>query len=122
MLALVAIRLSVVASQRPGEAPAGPVRLAPYLKEAGDDAEATELYLWGGDLAGALHSTIAFVEVAVRNSLDAQLAEWNAEQVGEPGRYWALRGCSAPVLYELIGAKRLKFAQESAEKESHRSP
>ena len=115
--------LSAVNGQRPIEALAGLVRLAPYLREAGDDeAKAAELYLWAGDLAGALHSTIAFVEVAVRNSLDAQLAEWNTEQVGELGRYWALRGCSAPVLYELIGAKRIKFAQESAEKEAHRRP
>ncbi len=91
--------LSVVNGQRPIEALAGPVRLAPYLTNAGgDEAKAAELYLWAGDLAGALHSTIAFVEVAVRNSLDAQLAEWNAEQVGEPGRNWALRDCSTPTL------------------------
>lgn len=115
--------LSVVNRQRPIGVLAGPVRLAPYLKVAGgDDAKATELYLWAGDLAGALHSAIAFVEVAVRNSLDAQLAKWNAEQVGESGRHWAFHGCSAPVLYELMGAKRLKFSQESAEKEARRRP
>lgn len=110
-------------SQRPIEALAGPVRLAPYLAVAGGDmSKATELYLWAVNLAGALHSTIALVEVAVRNALDAQLAEWNAAQVGQRGRHWALHGCAAPLLYELIGPKRLRFARESAEKEAHRRP
>lgn len=67
--------VAVVTSQRLVEAPAGPVRLASHLKEAGgDDTKATELYLWAGDLAGALHSRVAIVEVVVGNALDAQLA------------------------------------------------
>lgn len=50
---------------------AGSARLAPYLQEAdGDDERACELYLWVTDLAGALFSTIAFVEVGLRNSMD----------------------------------------------------
>lgn len=115
--------LVFVSGQHAIEALAGPVRLAPYLKEAGGDgARAAELYLWAGDLAGALHSTIAIVEVAVRNALDAPLAEWNTAQVGSIGRDWALRGCTAPLLYDLMGPKRLKFARESAEKEAHRRP
>lgn len=115
--------LGAVSSQRPIEALAGSVRLAPYLKEAdGDYAKATDLYLWAGDLAGALHSMIAFVEVAVRNALDDQLAKWNWAQVGQHGREWALRDRTAPMLYELMGPKRLKFARESAEKEAHRRP
>ncbi|MCH4249578.1 MAG: hypothetical protein LKF88_01695 [Microbacteriaceae bacterium] len=112
-----------MASQRPIETLAGAMRLAPYLKEAGgDDAKAADLYLWAADLAGALHFMIAFAEVAVRNALDVQLAEWNRTQVGQRGRDGALRDCTAPLLYELTSPKRLKFARESAEKEARRRP
>lgn len=60
---------------------AGSARLAPYLQEAdGDDERACELYLWVTDLAGALFSTIAFVEVGLRNSMDRKLRVWNDKQ------------------------------------------
>ena len=60
---------------------AGSARLAPYLQEAdGDDERACELYLWVTDLAGALFSTIAFVEVGLRNSMDRKLRVWNDQQ------------------------------------------
>lgn len=115
--------LWVMASQRAVQALAGPARLTPYAEAAsGDISKATDLYIWAGHLAGALHSTISFVEVAVRNSLNAQLIEWNAAQPGPYGRDWALTTRTAPLLYGLIGAKRLKFARESAEKESYRRP
>lgn len=117
------VTLSVVTSQRAIEILAGPARLAPYMVVVdGDVIKVTELYVWAGHLAGALHSTISFVEVAVRNSLDAQLVKWNAAQPGQYGQEWALRDCTAPLLYGLMGSKRLKFARESAEKESRRRP
>ena len=110
-------------SQRAIETLAGPVRLAPYLVAAqGDIAKASDLYLWAGHLSGALHSTISFVEIAVRNAIDAQLAQWNDAQPGQYGRDWALQDCTEPFLYDLIGPKRLKFARESAQKKSGRRP
>ena len=76
---------------------AGSARFAPYLREAhGDIDRARELYLWAADLAGALFSTIAFVEVGLRNAMDRKLRAWNDQQGIDYGEDWALRKGAAP--------------------------
>lgn len=98
---------------------AGSARFAPYLREAHGDLErARELYLWAADLAGALFSTIAFVEVGLRNSMDRKLRVWNDQQGDEYGEDWALRKGAAPLLYELITHKSLASAQNFASEQS----
>ena len=85
---------------------AGSARLAPYLQEAdGDDERACELYLWVTDLAGALFSTIAFVEVGLRNSMDRKLRVWNDKQGIDYGEEWALRKGAAPCCMILLRIK-----------------
>ena len=101
----------------------GSARLAPYLREAcGDVERARELYLWVADLAGALFSTIAFVEVGLRNSMDRKLQEWNAQQGPEYGREWALSKGAAPLLYDLVTHKSLVSAQSFASEQSRARP
>lgn len=110
-------------SQAPLEMMLGPARLAPYLDEAGGDKDkASDLYLWATDLAGALHPTIAFVEIAVRNAISRELVEWNPKQGPGYGPDWALPGGAATLLYDLVGAKKLRFAQSSAKEEANRRP
>ena len=91
---------------------AGSARFAPYLREAhGDIDRARELYLWAADLAGALFSTIAFVEVGLRNAMDRKLRAWNDQQGIDYGEDWALRKGAAPLLYDLVTHKSLAVAQ-----------
>lgn len=93
----------------------GSARLAPYLCEARGDVErARELYLWATDLAGALFSTIAFVEIGLRNAMDRKLREWNDRQGAEYNADWALGKGAAPLLSELITDKSLSRAQNFA--------
>lgn len=106
---------------------AGSARLAPYLREARGDVErARELYLWATDLAGALFSTIAFVEVGLRNAMDRKLREWNDLQGVEYNADWALGKGAAPLLNDLITDQSLssaqKFARERARQRSKRHP
>ena len=102
---------------------AGSARLAPYLQEAdGDDERACELYLWVTDLAGALFSTIAFVEVGLRNSMDRKLRVWNDQQGSEYGMDWALSKGAAPLLYDLVTHKSLVVAQNFAREQSRLRP
>ena len=102
---------------------AGSARLAPYLQEAdGDDERACELYLWVTDLAGALFSTIAFVEVGLRNSMDRKLRVWNDKQGIDYGEEWALRKGAAPLLYDLVTHKSLASAQNFASEQSRLRP
>lgn len=102
---------------------AGSARLAPYLQEAdGDDERACELYLWVTDLAGALFSTIAFVEVGLRNSMDRKLRVWNDQQGSEYGMDWALSKGAAPLLYDLVTHKSLVVAQSFAREQSRLRP
>lgn len=76
---------------------AGSARFAPYLREAhGDIYRARELYLWAADLAGALFSTIAFVEVGLRNAMDRKLRAWNDQQGMDYGEDWALLRAQPP--------------------------
>lgn len=102
---------------------AGLARFAPYLRETHGDVEhARELYLWAADLAGALFSTIAFVEVGLRNSMDRKLRAWNDQQGVDYGEDWALRKGAAPLLYELITHKSLASAQNFASEQSRLRP
>ena len=102
---------------------AGSARFAPYLREAhGDIDRARELYLWAADLAGALFSTIAFVEVGLRNAMDRRLRAWNDQQGIDYGEEWALRKGAAPLLYELVTHKSLASAQNSASEQSRLRP
>lgn len=99
----------------------GPARLAPYLEAADyDAAKAKNLYLWTTDLAGALHSTISFVEIAVRNAISEQLSIWNTQQGQDYNEDWALGGSTGPLLYEIVGPKALKNAQNNALREALR--
>lgn len=112
-----------MAGQASVQSLAGEPRLAPYLEAASGHAQrAADLYLWANELAGALHSTIAHVEIGVRNAISPRLGRWNAAQ-GEPhGADWALHGMAAPLLYELLGEKKLRFARDSASDEARRRP
>ena len=102
---------------------AGSARFAPYLREAhGDIDRARELYLWAADLAGALFSTIAFVEVGLRNAMDRRLRAWNDQQGIDYGEEWALRKGAAPLLYELVTHKSLASAQNFASEQSRLRP
>lgn len=100
---------------------AGTRRLAPYLGAvAGDLAKATDLYLWASELAGALHSTIAHVEIGVRNAISRKLSSWNSAQGVPYGPDWALQGMTAPLLYGVIGEKAITFARSRANEEASR--
>ena len=102
---------------------AGSARFAPYLREAhGDIDRARELYLWAADLAGALFSTIAFVEVGLRNAMDRKLRAWNDQQGMDYGEDWALRKGAAPLLYDLVTHKSLAVAQNFAREQSRLRP
>ena len=102
---------------------AGAARFAPYLREAhGDIDRARELYLWAADLAGALFSTIAFVEVGLRNSMDRKLRAWNDQQGPEYRMDWALGKGAAPLLYDLVTHKSLAVAQNFAREQSRLRP
>lgn len=102
---------------------AGSARFAPYLREAhGDIYRARELYLWAADLARALFSTIAFVEVGLRNAMDRKLRAWNDQQGIDYGEDWALRKGAAPLLYDLVTHKSLAVAQNFAREQSRLRP
>ena len=96
-----------------------PARLATYLCAAdGDLGRASDLYLWAGQLAGALHGQIAFVEIAVRNALDLQLTEWNARKGSTPD--WSTAGATVEPLYALLRRQladaRSRAAQEASDR------
>ncbi len=56
-------------------------RLAKYMAAADNDIlKALDLYLWNIDVAGAVLSTTAMVEVQLRNAINARLCSWNAAQ------------------------------------------
>lgn len=60
-------------------------RLEPYLAAAGSVAGALRLYRWNLELSGAIHESLGVVEVAMRNSIDAQLRMWNRERPAPAG-------------------------------------
>lgn len=109
-----------VASQSPLGQLLGPARLGPYLAAAGgDQSKALDLYLWGTQLAGALHAQISFVEIAVRNALDTQLAIWNT--AAGHGSEWSAPGATADPLYSLL-RKQLDEARARAGREATERP
>lgn len=58
-------------------------RFKTYLEEADQDPEkALALYQWNIEVAAAVTSTLAIVEVALRDTMDQQLREWNALKGG----------------------------------------
>lgn len=58
-------------------------RFQTYLAAANQDPEkALALYQWNIDVAAAVTSTLAIVEVALRDTIDQQLREWNTIQGG----------------------------------------
>lgn len=58
-----------------------PTRLAPYLAEAnGRTQDAIRLYQWNIEMSGAVYELLHFFEVALRNTMDAQIAGWNSTQ------------------------------------------
>ncbi|MDN5822482.1 MAG: Abi family protein [Leucobacter sp.] len=63
-----------------------PARFAPYLAETGSVAAAIKLYRWNIELSGAIHESLAIVEVALRNALDRQLQVWNQSRPAPAGQ------------------------------------
>lgn len=100
----------------------GKPRLAPYLEASGGDLlQAFELYTWSAEIGGAMHPILAFVEIAVRNSLDPVIGEWNAAQGGQHGRDWTRKNCAAQPLY-LIMKESLNAARGFAQRASDSRP
>lgn len=63
-----------------------PARFGPYLAEGGSVAAALRLYRWNIELSGAIHESLAIVEVALRNAMDARLQVWNQSRPPLPGQ------------------------------------
>lgn len=104
----------------------GEARHRAYVDAAGGSAQrAAELYEWSTKLAGAWHSHIGYIEVAVRNAIDRELAIWNASQTDDQGNPygpdWTVDGGAAPLLFRTI-EKPLNEARENARKEAQRRP
>lgn len=95
-------------------------RLEAYLRASGyNEQKALELYQWAMQLSGALHTQISYVEIAVRNSVDMALREWNRQH--SLSVYWSLENNADELLYSLIG-KPLREARKNAVQESLRRP
>ena len=60
-------------------------RFQTYLDAAHQEPEkALALYQWNIDAAAAVTSTLALVEVALRDTIDQQLRAWNMQVGGTP--------------------------------------
>lgn len=91
-------------------------RLSPYMDKASHVPDrAWDLYLWATQMSGALHAQMSFVELAVRNSLDRALSDWNAAQGG--AREWTLENAALEPLYSHLRGD-LNDARKRAKKES----
>lgn len=104
----------------------GTARHQAYIGVAGGDAHrAAELYEWSTKLAGAWHSHIGYIEVAVRNAIDRELTTWNASRTDDLGVLygpdWTSAGRADPLLYSTI-SRALDEARENARKEAQRRP
>lgn len=109
--------------QLPLEKLLGPARSAPYKHAAGGDpGRAGELYRWASELAGTFHSQLAYVEVAVRNAIDAQLVLWNAAQPPAYTGEWTAEGNTAPPLYAVLGSSLGKARSDAAKRAGDRHP
>jgi hypothetical protein len=107
-----------VASQRALRTLLSEARTARYLTAASGDLDrATDLYLWATELSGSLHAQISFVELAVRNAIDPQLASWNAQQHGGSA-LWTAHNATQQPLYNIL-AKDIREARRRAEKEAN---
>lgn len=96
-------------------------RAAKYYAAADHDQDrALDLYLWSTELSGALHAQLSFVELAVRNAMDTQLAVWNAAQPGGSSE-WATENAAQGILYTLMKTE-LKVARKNAHKDGSLRP
>lgn len=76
-------------------------RAESYLNHcSGNSASASALYLWGMDMAAALHEVLSMTEVAVRGAIDAQLQSF-AKSHGVTSGEWIKEKDSLPHLSEL---------------------
>lgn len=80
-------------------------RFDTYRRCASNDAEAFDLYCWNLQLTGAVFEMLGVVEIAVRNSIDRELRQWNAAQPQRSGEdpyneEWLKH--PAPPLYSLL--------------------
>jgi hypothetical protein len=84
-----------------------------------NEREALRLYGWNIELSGAVHESLHFFEVVLRNSMDEQLRSWNQSQVdpmtgNSHGRDWLTD--PSRLLERLVG-KNIRNAQRQS---SHR--
>jgi hypothetical protein len=55
-------------------------RLRPYLAASvGHPARALLLYGWNCEISGAFYESLHYLEIGLRNAMDAQLRRWTAE-------------------------------------------
>lgn len=94
-------------------------RLAPYLAEArGSVQDAIRLYQWNIEVSGAVYELLHFFEVALRNTMDAQISVWNSTQINKGtgqhhSRDWLLD--PSPLLRRLThNGKDIAQAQQRA--------
>ena len=76
-----------------------------------------QLCQWAARVAGALHSQLLFVEIAVRNAMDRELRGWNADRGSGPD--WTSPHVAADPLYSLLRAP-LTTARRRSQGETER--
>lgn len=118
--------ISVMATEDALQHLLGEARYQTYLDAAkGSHQGAAELYEWSVKVAGAWHSHISYVEVAIRNAIDQRLCAWNSAQPrangGLFGPNWTAEGEAAPLIYGIIG-ESLSDARSASRKEARRRP
>ncbi|MGL5929773.1 MAG: hypothetical protein ACRCY8_12625 [Dermatophilaceae bacterium] len=85
-----------------------PARLRHYLRAAdGDHSRAEALYQWNAEISGALQVALAHLEVALRNTIDAQLTRRH-QRLGRDG-HW-------------IFDEHFEFGRDRAGGKDHRRP
>ncbi len=92
-------------------------RLGPYLEATGGrERQALSLYQWNIRLSGSVYEALHVFEVCLRNSMDREIAAWNASQApdGErlDAREWLLR--PAPLLARLVRPSEIEKARARA--------
>lgn len=104
----------------------GDARLAPYLEAATQDLDtALALYRWNMQLAAAFQEVLGFVEVSVRNAIDAQLKLWNpsrgSDQADQPyPEEWTMN--PAPPLRGLVKSAVKQADKHAARARDNRHP
>lgn len=74
---------AIIIDREQAERFCGRMRFDWYLQLAnGDTGLALALYRWNNRCAGVVHEQIGYVEAAVRNTIDRQLAAWNLSNCG----------------------------------------